>query len=248
MINKNLEKPSSIVFLMLMVFCLTVALVAEPAWGEEYAQNAAGFDPQMFLRNALQWIDDIGAVGALAFILLYIIATVAFLPGSILTLGAGVVFGLVMGSIYVFIGATIGATAAFLVGRYLARGWVAKKIAGNQKFRAVDEAVGREGLKIVLLTRLSPVFPFNLLNYAYGVTGVTLKDYILGSMGMIPGTIMYVYVGSLAGNLAAIGTVSQPDNPGLQWLIRILGFIATVTVTVYITKVARKALENEVLH
>ena len=248
MINKNLEKPSSIVFLMLMVFCLTVALVAEPAWGEEYAQNAAGFDPQMFLRNALQWIDDIGAVGALAFILLYIIATVAFLPGSILTLGAGVVFGLVMGSIYVFIGATIGATAAFLVGRYLAMGWVAKKIAGNQKFRAVDEAVGREGLKIVLLTRLSPVFPFNLLNYAYGVTGVSLKDYILGSMGMIPGTIMYVYVGSLAGNLAAIGTVSQPDNPGLQWLIRILGFIATVTVTVYITKVARKALENEVLH
>jgi uncharacterized membrane protein YdjX (TVP38/TMEM64 family) len=248
MINKNWEKPSSIVFLMLMVFCLTVALVAEPAWGEEYAQNAAGFHPQMFLGNALQWIDGIGAVGALAFILLYIIATVAFLPGSILTLGAGVVFGLVMGSIYVFIGATIGATAAFLVGRYLARGWVAKKIAGNQKFRAVDEAVGREGLKIVLLTRLSPVFPFNLLNYAYGVTGVTLKDYILGSIGMIPGTIMYVYVGSLAGNLAAIGTASQPDNPGLQWLIRILGFIATVTVTVYITKVARKALENEVLH
>ncbi|MDB9539815.1 TVP38/TMEM64 family protein [Anabaenopsis tanganyikae CS-531] len=248
MINKNLEKPYSIVFLILILFGLTAVLVAEPAWGEESAQNAAGFDPQMFLRNALQWIDGIGAVGALAFILLYIIATVAFLPGSILTLGAGVVFGLVMGSIYVFIGATIGATAAFLVGRYLARGWVAKKIAGNQKFRAVDEAVGREGLKIVLLTRLSPVFPFNLLNYAYGVTGVSLKDYILGSMGMIPGTIMYVYVGSLAGNLAAIGTASQPDNPGLQWLIRILGFIATVTVTVYITKVARKALENEVLH
>ncbi len=248
MINKNLEKPYSIVFLILILFGLTAVFVAEPAWGEESARNAAGFDPQMFLRNALQWIDGIGAVGALAFILLYIIATVAFLPGSILTLGAGVVFGLVMGSIYVFIGATIGATAAFLVGRYLARGWVAKKIAGNQKFRAVDEAVGREGLKIVLLTRLSPVFPFNLLNYAYGVTGVTLKDYILGSIGMIPGTIMYVYVGSLAGNLAAIGTASQPDNPGLQWLIRILGFIATVTVTVYITKVARKALENEVLH
>ena len=248
MINKNLEKPYSIVFLILILFGLTAVFVAQPAWGEESARNAAGFDPQMFLRNALQWIDGIGAVGALAFILLYIIATVAFLPGSILTLGAGVVFGLVMGSIYVFIGATIGATAAFLVGRYLARGWVAKKIAGNQKFRAVDEAVGREGLKIVLLTRLSPVFPFNLLNYAYGVTGVTLKDYILGSIGMIPGTIMYVYVGSLAGNLAAIGTASQPDNPGLQWLIRILGFIATVTVTVYITKVARKALENEVLH
>lgn len=232
---------------MVIAFGLTVTVVVQPAWAQEYARNALEFHPQILLRNALQWIDGIGALGALAFILIYIIATVAFLPGSILTLGAGVVFGLVMGSLYVFIGATIGATAAFLVGRYLARGWVIKKISGNPKFRAVDVAVGREGLKIVLLTRLSPVFPFNLLNYAYGVTGVTLKDYILGSIGMIPGTIMYVYLGSLAGNLAAIGTSSQPDNPGLQWVIRIIGLVATVTVTVYITKVARQALENQVL-
>ncbi len=232
---------------MVIAFGLTFTIVSQSAWAQEYAQNALEFYPQILLRNALQWIDGTGALGALAFILIYIIATVAFLPGSILTLGAGVVFGLVMGSLYVFIGATIGATAAFLVGRYLARGWVIKKISGNPKFRAVDEAVGREGLKIVLLTRLSPVFPFNLLNYAYGVTGVTLKDYILGSIGMIPGTIMYVYLGSLAGNLAAIGTPSQPDNPGLQWVIRIIGLVATVTVTLYITKVARQALENQVL-
>lgn len=232
---------------MVITFGLTVTVVAQSAWAQEYTRNALEFHPQILLRNALQWIYGIGALGALAFILIYIIATVAFLPGSILTLGAGVVFGLVMGSLYVFIGATIGATAAFLVGRYLARGWVIKKISGNPKFRAVDEAVGREGLKIVLLTRLSPVFPFNLLNYAYGVTGVTLKDYILGSIGMIPGTIMYVYLGSLAGNLAAIGTSSQPDNPGLQWVIRIIGLVATVTVTLYITKVARQALENQVL-
>ncbi|MEA5513558.1 TVP38/TMEM64 family protein [Nodularia sp. UHCC 0506] len=245
--TKNWQKLVKFTFLMLMAFSVAVIFTTEPAWGQESAQNASGFNPQIWLRNALQWIDGLGAVGALAFILLYIVATVAFLPGSILTLGAGVVFGVVMGSIYVFIGATIGATAAFLVGRYLARGWVAKKIAGNNKFRAIDEAVGREGLKIVLLTRLSPVFPFNLLNYAYGVTGVSLKDYFLGSVGMIPGTIMYVYIGSLAGNIATIGTEAQPDNPGVQWAIRIIGFIATVAVTVYVTKVARKALENEVL-
>ncbi|WP_414541650.1 TVP38/TMEM64 family protein [Nostoc sp. CCY0012] len=232
---------------MLTALSVTLILATEPAWGQESAQNAAGFNPQVWLRNALQWIDGLGAVGALAFILLYIVATVAFLPGSILTLGAGVVFGVVWGSLYVFIGATIGATAAFLVGRYLARGWVAKKIAGNQKFRAIDEAVGREGLKIVLLTRLSPIFPFNLLNYAYGVTGVSLKDYILASIGMIPGTIMYVYIGSLAGSIATIGTESQPGNLGVQWAIRIIGFIATVAVTIYVTKVARKALEEEVL-
>jgi uncharacterized membrane protein YdjX (TVP38/TMEM64 family) len=247
MSTRNWQKLIRLVFLMLLAFGVTLILATEPAFGQESAQNAPGFNPQAWLKNALEWIDGLGAVGALAFILLYIIATVAFLPGSILTLGAGVVFGVVWGSLYVFIGATIGATAAFLVGRYLARGWVAKKIAGNQKFRAIDEAVGREGLKIVLLTRLSPIFPFNLLNYAYGVTGVSLKDYVLASIGMIPGTIMYVYIGSLAGSIATIGTESQPGNPGVQWAIRIIGFIATVAVTIYVTKVARKALEDEVL-
>ena len=232
--------------LMLITFGIALIFTANPAFGQESAK-VVGFNPQEWLRNALQWIDSLGTVGAIAFILLYIIATVAFLPGSILTLGAGVVFGLFLGSLYVFVGATLGATAAFLVGRYLARGWVAKKIEGNKKFRAIDQAVGREGLKIVLLTRLSPIFPFNLLNYAYGVTGVSLKDYVIGSVGMIPGTIMYVYIGSLAGNLATIGTEAQPANPAVQWTIRIVGFIATVAVTLYVTKLARKALENEVL-
>jgi uncharacterized membrane protein YdjX (TVP38/TMEM64 family) len=185
-------------------------------------------------------------VGAIAYIALYIIATVAFLPGSIITLGAGVVFGIVSGSIYALIGASLGATAAFLIGRYLARDWVFKKIEGNKKFRAIDGAVSREGFKIVLLTRLSPVFPFNLLNYAFGVTGVSLKDYILGFVGMIPATIMYVYFGSLAGSLARIGTNAQPTNPTLEWTIRIIGFIATVAVTIYVTRLARKALEEKV--
>ncbi|NEQ85588.1 MAG: TVP38/TMEM64 family protein, partial [Moorea sp. SIO2I5] len=163
--------------------------------------------------------------------------------------GAGVVFGVVLGSIYVFIGATIGATAAFLVGRYLARDWIAQKIAGNEKFSAIDEAVGQEGFKIVLLTRLSPVFPFNLLNYAYGLTGVSLKDYVLGSIGMIPGTVMYVYIGYLAGELAMIGSGDAPTNPKVQWAmgaIKIIGFIATVAVTLYVTNVAKKALDKSV--
>ncbi|PSO65820.1 MAG: hypothetical protein BRC36_02825 [Cyanobacteria bacterium QH_2_48_84] len=200
------------------------------------------------LRDALQWIDSLGAVGVITFILLYIIAVVAFLPASILTLGSGVIFGVVLGSFYVFISATIGATAAFLVGRYLARGWVAKKIAGNRRFQAIDQAVGKEGLKIVLLTRLSPIFPFNLLNYAFVVTEVFLKDYVIGKVGIIFGTIMYVYLGSLAGSLATLGTGSQSADPSVQWAIRILGFIATAAVTVYVTRIARKALEQEVLH
>jgi uncharacterized membrane protein YdjX (TVP38/TMEM64 family) len=217
-------------------------LFASPA----LAQSSAGFNPQELLRHALQWVESLGVVGGIAFVMIYVVATVAFLPGSILTLGAGIVFGVGLGSIYVFIGATLGAIAAFLVGRYLARGWISNKIEGNQKFAAIDKAVAREGFKIVLLTRLSPAFPFNLLNYAFGVTGVSLKDYALGSIGMIPGTVMYVYIGSLAGDLARIGTEGQPTNPAIQWAIRIIGFIATVAVTVYVTRIARKALAERV--
>ena len=228
-----------------ILIVLGITLVAAPAQAQEVGANS--FNPQQLLRNALQWVDNLGAIAPIAFILIYIIATVAFLPGSILTLGAGVVFGIIQGSIYVFVGATIGATLAFLVGRYLARGWISKKIAGNQKFSAIDRAVGNEGLKIVLLTRLSPVFPFNLLNYGLGITGVSLKDYVLGSVGMIPGTIMYVYIGSLAGSIATIGGETQADaNPVAQWAIRIIGFVATVAVTLYVTKIARKALDESI--
>jgi uncharacterized membrane protein YdjX (TVP38/TMEM64 family) len=234
-----------LVMLVLLAVGIAIAFNQLPALAQEI-NRSEGFNPQMLLRDALQWIEGLGAVGAIAFIFIYIVATVAFLPGSILTLGAGVVFGVVLGSLYVFVGATLGATAAFLVGRYLARGWVAKKIEGNRNFGAIDRAVGKEGLKIVILTRLSPLFPFNLLNYAFGITGVSLKDYFIGSIGMIPGTIMYVYIGSLAGSIAAIGTESQPTNPTIQWTIRIIGFIATVAVTVYVTRVARKALQEKI--
>lgn len=203
------------------------------------------FNPQALLQQTLQWIDQLGVAGGAAFIVLYSVATVAFLPGSILTLGAGVVFGIILGSIYVLIGATLGATAAFLIGRYLARAWIVQKIAGNKSFEAIDRAIGQEGFKIVLLTRLSPLFPFNLLNYALGITRVSLRDYCLGSIGMIPGTVLYVYLGSLAGNLARLDS-SQPAPSLLQWSIRIGGLIAAIAVSVYVTHIAQKALAEKV--
>jgi uncharacterized membrane protein YdjX (TVP38/TMEM64 family) len=200
---------------------------------------------QEFLQNALQWINSLGAIGGIVFIGIYIIATLAFLPAALLTLGAGVIFGVTWGSIYVFIGATLGAIAAFLVGRYLAQGWVKEKISSYKKFAIIDKAVSKEGLKIVLLVRLSPLFPFNLLNYAFGITSVSFQDYLIGSVGMIPGTIMYVYFGSLVGDIALIGSKNQPGNIILHWVIQIMGLIATIAVTVYVTKIAKKALEDE---
>lgn len=201
---------------------------------------------QQLFADALRWLQGLGLIGALVFMGIYILATIAFLPGSILTLGAGVVFGVVQGSVLVFIGASLGAIAAFLVGRYLARGWVAKMIEGNRRFKAVDEAVGREGLKIVILTRLSPVFPFNVLNYAFGLTGVSLRDYAVGCLGMLPGTIMYVYLGSLAGDLAMLAAGDRPENAAVQLAIQVIGFAATAAVTIYVTRVASRAFKEAV--
>lgn len=229
---------------------LTAALLLPqlPALAQTAASDEMGFFAQLRgqLVDALAWIDSLGAVAPIIFILLYVVITVAFVPASVVTLGAGVVFGVVKGSLYVFIGAMLGATAAFLVGRYLARGWVSKRVAGNAKFKALDEAIGREGRKIIFLIRLSPAFPFNLLNYGLGLTKVSLKDYVLGTTGIIPGTIMYVYLGSLAGSLATLGAGEQPSNPTITWTIRIIAFIATVAVTLYVTRVARKALAESV--
>lgn len=201
---------------------------------------------QDLLRVALDWVAGLGVWGMGVYVLLYILATVLFIPGSILTLGAGVLFGVFKGSIIVSLAATLGAVSAFLVGRYLARGWVAARIADNPRFKAVDQAVAREGWKIVGLTRLSPVFPFNLLNYAFGLTSVSLRDYFWATwIGMIPGGVMYVYLGSLAGDLALLGVEERSRSP-FEWGLYLLGLVATVTVTIFVTRLARTALAKKV--
>jgi len=241
--SRNWTKLFNLLVLILLAVGIAFLVASNPALAQQ-SPDIEGFHPREILLRALRWIKSLGPIGGLAFIGLYIIATVAFLPGSIVTLGAGVVFGLFFGTILVFIGSTLGATGAFLIGRYLARKWVYKIISSNENFQAIDTAVGKEGLKIVILTRLSPIFPFNVLNYAFGVTSVSLKDYFIGSVGMLPGTMMYVYLGSLAGSCALIGTKDQPSDSLVEWIMRIMGFVATVAVTVHVTRIAREALER----
>jgi len=194
------------------------------------------------LKTGLDWVEQLGPAGPIIFILMYIVACVFFIPGSALTLGAGAIFGVIRGAVFVSVGSTLGATAAFLVGRYIARDWVARKISKNTKFASIDQAVGNEGWKIVGLTRLSPVFPFSLLNYAYGLTKVSLRDYVLASwIGMMPGTVMYVYIGSLA----RLGVDARQATTA-QTVLKIVGLLATVAVTVYVTRIAKKALNDKV--
>lgn len=202
-------------------------------------------DSGALLRETLLRVRELGFWAPAAFVLLYVLACVLFLPGAILTIGAGALFGLLWGAVYVSIGSVLGATAAFLVARHLARDWVTEKIRGNPKFAAISAAVGKNGWKIVGLTRLSPVFPFNLLNYAFGVTEVRLRDYVLASwIGMAPGTVLYVYIGSLAGDLATIGAGGRTRTP-VEWALYGAGLAATAAVTVYVTRIARAALDEE---
>jgi uncharacterized membrane protein YdjX (TVP38/TMEM64 family) len=193
---------------------------------------------QDLLKQTLVWVGHLGPWAPAIFVAVYILATVFFVPGSALTLGAGALFGVVRGSVYVSAGSTVGATCAFLVGRYLARNAIARKIEGNARFAAIDKAVAEEGWKIVGLTRLSPVFPFTLLNYAFSLTRVKLRDYVLASwIGMMPGTVTYVYLGSLA--KVAIGEHARTTG---QWVLYGVGLVATAAVTILVTRTARQAL------
>lgn len=196
------------------------------------------FHFQDHFQQTLAWVGNLGPWGPLLFIALYILATVLFIPGSVLTLGAGALFGVIAGSVYVSIGSTLGATAAFLLGRHIARDAIARKLAGNTRFNAIDKAVAAEGWKIVGLTRLSPAFPFTLLNYGFGLTQVSLRDYVVASwIGMMPGTVLYVYLGSLA----TAATTERTRTPA-EWVLYSVGLAATIAVTIRVTRIAKRAL------
>jgi uncharacterized membrane protein YdjX (TVP38/TMEM64 family) len=201
-----------------------------------------------WLLALLQWTAAHREQAWTLFILTYVIATVCFLPATILTLAAGAIFGLVTGSVLVSIGSTLGATAAFFVGRSVARQWISRRIAAWPRFRALDAALGERGFLIVLLTRLSPAFPFFLLNYAYGVSSVKPRDYIAGSwIGMMPATVAYVYLGTLAASLAQVvsgGAAGASQVGSLRWALLALGVVATITVTVVVTKLASRQLDK----
>jgi uncharacterized membrane protein YdjX (TVP38/TMEM64 family) len=197
-----------------------------------------------FLGSFAAWVQGLGAWGPIVFIAGYVAACVAFVPGAILTLAAGAIFGLGRGVLYVFIGAVLGSSAAFLVARHLARRAIEKRVAGNPKFAAIDQAIAREGLKIVLLLRLSPVFPFNLLNYGLGLTRVSFRDYVIGSIGMLPGTVLYVYYGAALGSLAQIASGARPQGGAAGAALLVVGLLATIAVTVVITRAARRALQR----
>lgn len=194
------------------------------------------------IPDLVRFVDGLGFWGPAVFVLAYAICVVLFVPGSALTLAAGALFGIGRGLAIAFLAATLGASVAFLVARHLAREVVSRRIAASARFAAIDRAIGREGRRIVFLLRLSPVFPFNLLNYALGLTSVRFGDYLLASIGMVPGTLLYVYTGSVVGLAAqAAGGAPVTSSPGGTAFL-VLGLAATLAVTVFVTRLARRTL------
>ncbi|MBS0418057.1 MAG: TVP38/TMEM64 family protein [Proteobacteria bacterium] len=199
-----------------------------------------------WLCAALAWSAAHRESASVPFVLLYVASTVAMLPEVLLTIAAGAIFGLVRAMVLVSIGSTLGALTSFLLGRTLAREWVRGKIERWPRFQALDRAIAAHGIWMVFLTRLSPAIPFNLLNYAYGITAVRTRDYVIASwVGMLPGTLLYTYAGAAAANVSeAIAGRAPLGRSGsvLLWV----GLIATLGVTVLVTYFARKELARQI--
>ncbi len=209
---------------------------------------AAKFLPiEQSLRSFNDWVGQMGFIGIFIFIVVYAVATVLLAPGSILTIGAGFAFGLWKGFLAVSAGSTLGAALAFLVARFIARDKIEATAKRNEKFRRIDNAIGEQGAKLIFLLRLSPVIPFNLSNYFYGLTAVRFWSYVLASwIGMMPGTLLYVYTGAAGKAAVAAAAGGEAVKHGWQyWTFLSIGLVATIAVTIWLTKIARDALKSQ---
>lgn len=186
-----------------------------------------------------------GTAGVAVFAAAYVVSTVALLPGSVLTLAAGFAYGPVWGLAIASPASVAGATAAFVLGRTVLRGWAARRIGGSARMRAIDRAVARQGFTLVLLLRLSPLVPFNVLNYALSLSRVRVRTYVLASfIGMLPGTALYVYLGSLAPAAAELASATD-RGASTRTALLVAGLAATVAVGVIASRAARRALAAE---
>lgn len=189
------------------------------------------------------YVRGLGNLGPIAVALVYVVTTILLIPGSAITIGAGTLFGLQVGFLVVLVGSNLGALCAFLLARSCLREKVARWAEGNAKFRSLDRAIGRQGFKMVFLSRLSPAFPFNLLNYLLGLTAVRTGSYVAANLiGMLPGIFLYVYIGAAARD--ALAAQVDGSTEFYQQILKYVGLLATVALVVIVTRIARKALRE----
>lgn len=220
---------------ILYTFAFLVAI-----WGGIYYRQ----DFQSGTIAVLEWIDGQGAWAPFIFICLVVLSVPLVLPGFIFTLGAGFLFGLVKGVACIVVGISIGAVISFLLARYAIREQVLGYLNRHPRMDKIEEEVSRGGWKLVMFTRMIPMFPFKLSNYAFGCTRVKLKDFWLGNtLGIFPLTITNVYMGSVAGSLASIGSGVGPSSP-LEWGLYGAGMVVTVIAFLYLVRYAKRAIQS----
>jgi uncharacterized membrane protein YdjX (TVP38/TMEM64 family) len=194
-----------------------------------------------WLKAFQDWIAGLGPWGGVLYGVAYVVAALLFVPGIVLTIGAGYVFGLVWGVVIVSIATTVTAALAFVIARYAARARVQRLARRDERFAAIDRAIGENGWKIVGLLRLSPLVPFSVSNYLYGLTSVHLLPYLLASwVAMLPATVLYVSLGA-AGRSAG----EKGGRSPWEWALLAAGLLATAAVTVLLTRMARKELRKK---
>jgi len=196
---------------------------------------------QALFQHTFNMLEGLGIFGSLVFVPLYILGTLIFVPNPIMALAAGALFGIPAGFLIVSTSSTLSAAGVFLAGRSLSRKWILKKIALNEKTRKLDDAVTHEGWKMVALLRQTAILPFSIMNYALGLSKITFKKYILASwIGMMPGQILYVYLGSIAGEMVFEG--HQRQKTITEWVFFALGLIVTIGMGIYAAKRVKKIL------
>ena len=203
------------------------------------------FNPNQLFFSILSWVDNLGIWSAIAFVVIYVFATLICIPGSILALGGGALFGLVWGAALVFIGAFLGAISAFSLGRYWLQNWAKLQLSKSRYLRAIDKAIATEGWKFAFLLHLSPLIPFNLLNYTLGATNLTFKNFAIATaIGIFPGVILYTFLGSTVGDLTMTMMEMSDRHSQLQWTFTLLGLLITALLTVYLGRIANQKLKE----
>jgi uncharacterized membrane protein YdjX (TVP38/TMEM64 family) len=198
-----------------------------------------------WMVDFIQWAKGKGVAGGVVYAVFYILGTALFFPGLPLTLGAGFLYGAVIGTLVVSPASVAGASFAFLIARYLARDWVTRRLQKYPQAAAIDRAIKKNGFKAVVLIRLQPVLPFNILNYALGLTSISLRDYMLASwIGMFPATVLYVYLGSILNDASDL--LRGRPNSGVAGRLLLWGGLAAIVILVWwLGRIAKKALREE---
>ncbi len=196
---------------------------------------------QNLLENQLDFFSP--PLGVIAFILLYIFWVNLFLPGSWLSMLGGLLYGSFLGSLYVFLGASLGATLTFYLGRTFLRRWFQKRLSSYPKLELVERSISNQGLRFVALTRLSPIFPFGILNIAYSFSNVKARDFLIGLFAILPGTFLYCSLGSLASSIYKFDEIMTGGDQFYSFCLTCIGFFATLILVLMISRIARQSLQ-----